>query len=110
MDVGQERWNEAEGWVRYGAGRPPSNAQLVLVFGATDRLRDPAPLAELSARYPRALAFGCSTSGEIADTQIFDDSIVATALRFEGTDIAAASTAIANEADSHAAGERLGAQ
>jgi len=110
MQVGQERWSSAEGWVRSGAGPSPTDAQLVFVFGATDRLRDPARLAELSALYPRALAFGCSTSGEIAGTQIFDDSIVVTALLFESTEISAASTPIANEMDSYAAGRRLGEQ
>lgn len=110
MEVGQGRWSEATGWVEDGVRLRPTEAQLLFVFGATDRLRDPARLAELSAMYPRALAFGCSTSGEIAGTQIFDDSIVATALRFERTEIAGASTTIGNEADSYAAGRRLGEQ
>lgn len=110
MEVGQGRWTEADGWVQSDAGLPPAGAQLVLVFGATDRLRDPVRLVEVSALYPRALVFGCSTSGEIAGTQIFDDSIVATGIRFDRTDIVTASTTIADEADSYAAGRRLGQQ
>lgn len=110
MKVQQERWNEAEGWRRDGTSPSPSVAQLVLVFGATERLRDASRLQELKARHPEALLFGCSTSGEIADTQVLDDSIVATALAFDRTTLQVASTAIASEADSHAAGCRLGAR
>ena len=110
MYVEQAHWSAAAGWERCGAPQAAADAQLVFVFGATERLRDTARLAEVSALYPLALAFGCSTSGEIAGTQIFDDSIVATALRFERTTIAVASSPIGNEADSHAAGRRLAEQ
>jgi len=82
----------------------------VLVFGATDTLRDPSKLTELRSLYPSASLFGCSTSGEIAGAQVFDDSIVATAVRLANTAVRMTSTPIEGESDSHAAGGRLARQ
>lgn len=110
MHVEQRGWTPAAGWVRYGPVAPSVEAELVLVFGATDRLRDPARCDELTRLYPQAILFGCSTAGEIAGTQVFDDTIVATAVRFDRTTVKTASTPMAGEGDSHAAGARLGAQ
>ncbi|MGE0703386.1 MAG: FIST signal transduction protein [Vicinamibacterales bacterium] len=110
MQVGQQQWTEEQGWRHYGESPVPRDAQLVLVFGATDRLRDPSRLTDLRSLCPDAALFGCSTSGEIAGPQVFDDSIVGTALRFENTKVRVASTPIESEADSHAAGCRLAGQ
>jgi hypothetical protein len=82
-------------------------AQLVLVFAASGRIRDTARLDELRAAYPRAVLVGCSTSGEIAGTQVLDDAIVATALEFESTTVRVVGTGIADSLDSRAAGQRL---
>jgi hypothetical protein len=109
MHIEQRRWTPAAGWAPTRHTRPP-RAQLVFVFGATDRLRDSTALVDLSAIYPGARLFGCSTSGEIAGAQVYDDSIVATAVTFEYTTVALVSTPIADEEDSDRAGRRLAAQ
>jgi hypothetical protein len=82
-------------------------ADLVLIFGGTDVLRDGALCSETAAVYPRALPFGCSTAGDIFGTQVSDDSLVATAVRFESTRVAGVSTRIEGPQDSFAAGGRL---
>lgn len=107
MRVEQRQWTPAQAW-----GDPPPStlpgAQLVMVFGAGARLADPQVLSPLAARYPGAVLFGCSTAGEIADTIVSDDTVVATALQFAATDVRLATTEVAGEADSFTAGERLG--
>jgi len=60
-------------------------AQLVLLFGSPSLLKQQSLLQELQQVYPSAHLFGCSTAGEISNTQVFDNSLVATAIQFEQT-------------------------
>jgi len=106
MKIAQSQWREGHGWSGC-ADDVAAAAQLVLVFGATDRLRGSERIVELKTRYPKACLFGCSTAGEILGTEVFDDSIVATALQFESTTLEIAETSIDGELDSCAAGQRL---
>jgi hypothetical protein len=62
-------------------------AQLVLVFAGPATWRDERWLAELRAWCPAAQLLGCSTAGEIAGTEVTDDSVVATAVTFAGTQV-----------------------
>jgi hypothetical protein len=107
LRVTQHQWSAAGGWpASSGAGR---DAQLVMTFGARQRLADPDVLAPLRARFPKAAFFGCSTSGEIAGTTVSDDTVVASALAFDRTEVRLAATSLAGEADSDGAGRRLAA-
>lgn len=60
-----------------------SDRTLVIAFAAPRFGRQPAPLIELAAAYPRATMIGCSSAGEIDQTRILDDSIIAAVVRFE---------------------------
>lgn len=61
------------------------NANLVFVFGAIKRFSD-AKLGEyMKSRYPSAQIIGCSTSGEINPSGVFDDSLQITAVLWEKT-------------------------
>ena len=64
-------------------------------------------LAAVRDAYPRAEIVGCSTAGEIYGTIVADDSLVTTALHFDGTSIACARVAIEDPAASLVAGRRL---
>src|SRR5438552_5319975 len=55
---------------------------LVLAFAASEFARNPAPFAELAAAFPQSLLVGCSTSGEIAGTQVSDASVSVAVARF----------------------------
>jgi hypothetical protein len=107
MKVEQRRWRSGDGWT--GDARLAAQAQLVLVFGAGNRIGEAQRIAELIDAYPQAHLVGCSTAGEILGTEVSDDSIVATALQFDATTIEIVETPIDGEADSLAAGERLAA-
>ena len=61
----------------------------------------------VAAAHPAAYRFGCSTAGDIFGTQVADDSLVITAVRFERTRVLGRSTRISGPEDSLAAGERL---
>lgn len=64
---------------------PLSTASLVLVFGSVKRFSESKLQATLKARYPTAQIIGCSTSGEINATGVFDDSLQITAIQWEKT-------------------------
>jgi len=107
MKVEQFTWTEAETWKPFPPGSLGPSAQLVMIFCGTTICRKPALLKEIRAFYPEAHLFGCSTAGEIAGTQVLDDSLVLTAIHFEHTQIRGANISIGSMAESYVAGERL---
>ncbi len=82
-------------------------AQLVLLFGATSIWHESAMLAQLRAACPQAHLLGCSTAGEIHGTEVSDESLVATAVTFEHTQLRGAAVNLQNAGESCAAGEQL---
>lgn len=110
MRVTQSNWSRSRGWVPC---RPTASAeppQLVLMFGARELLGAGALLAELHAAYPDAHIAGCSTAGEIAGTQVLDDTVVVTTLHFGATQIQGACVAVDDITHSAATGAALVAQ
>lgn len=105
MKVEQSHWTPS-GWDGGGPKGDP-HAQLVLVFGGTKQVVEAAWLPALRAAYPAAYLFGCTTAGEIAGTQVHDDSLVATAVRFEHARVQLAQVRMSDAADSADAGARL---
>jgi len=85
MQTKQLRWTAQQGWEPCTPEGSTSSAQLVLVFGNTDVLKTESSLHTLRTAYPSAYFLGCSTAGEIYDTQVTEDSLVATAIQFEQT-------------------------
>src|SRR5512146_1461817 len=75
-------------------------AQLVLIFAATELLRDRTLYDRVRAAYPRAHLCGCSTAGEIGGTRVLDDSMVVTAVEFQHTRLATATTDLTSSAGS----------
>jgi hypothetical protein len=107
MLIEQKHWTDTTGWRISRTTddmRPP---QLVLFFGAPEALAIPATLDALRADYPDASIVGCSTAGEICETQVDDGSIVATAIHFEHTRVRTACHPLADARDSAAVGERI---
>ena len=107
MEVEQFRWTGGHGWEPAAPGGLADRAQLVLAFGSTAVLRDGVQLAALRQAYPRAHLLGCSTAGEIFGTQVGDNTLVATAVRFEATRVAGALVTVRDADDSAAAGATL---
>jgi hypothetical protein len=88
----------------------PGSAGLVLLFAAPEAMDSPAIFDDIARKYPRFHVLGCSTSGEIAGTSIFDGSISGAVVVFESTLLASATARAARQADSYAAGVSIAEQ
>ncbi|MBT8193729.1 MAG: FIST C-terminal domain-containing protein [Acidimicrobiia bacterium] len=86
-----------------------SDRTLVLVFGASSFLDNAEPINELVAAFPSSHIVGCSSSGEIFEDTISDDSLAVAVAQFEATDVRVAVTPIGSES-SVAAGVELARQ
>jgi len=87
MDLLTARWSPKTGWSTPLPGWDGPRT-LVLVFGGSGLLEDDTPLHSLVAAYPGSAMVGCSTSGEILDTDVFDGSLTVAVARFEHTTLA----------------------
>jgi hypothetical protein len=106
MNVTQCQWTRSAG-LQPGPAESDPSPQLALLFGSRASLTDSDSIASIGRRFPNATLLGCSTAGEILDSSIYDDTVSVTAIRFDATRIVAVSVAIANPADSRAAGATL---
>src|SRR3972149_7054364 len=87
MDIAQRRWTAEKGW---GETSPKEvkNPDLVLLFGGTDLLSDHKWFDEVRAWYPKAHIVSASTAGEIFGTEVTDNTLVVTAIKFGKTRVA----------------------
>lgn len=88
-----------------GAGR----ADLLVVFGASSFAREVEPFNELADAFPSARIVGCSTSGEIHDRLVEDETLSVAAVTFDATPIVLACAPITADT-SKGAGATLGAE
>ncbi len=101
-------WTAANGWQTAGPVGA-TRAQLVLYFGQTALLENPAgPLAELRQRYPHARLAGCSTAGEILGSNVRDGSVAALALEFRHSSVRTEAVTVTAATESFAAAAELG--
>ncbi len=78
--------------------------QLVLVFGAVERMTENGLVESLKSAFPAAELAGCTTAGEIGAGGVSDGALVVVALRFSGSRVQLAATDLADMEDSRAAG------
>lgn len=107
LHVEQRTWTATDAWRTVHDAGGLADAQLVLLFGSNDAITDDARVAPIRAAYPKAQLVGCSTAGEICGTTVADDTLVATALRFEHTAIRVAVEPLRRAAQSAEVGEHL---
>lgn len=86
MKTQQLVYSANDGWKTMG--EPLDNPQLVLVFASIDLLEDSGNIQHLMRTFPSAQLVHASTSGEIWQSYVTDNTIVATAIQFEKTSIA----------------------
>jgi hypothetical protein len=109
MKTEQNVWTQKTGWQPSAPGTLGKSAQLVLVFAASELLKQSPLLKELEGVYPNARLVGCSTGGEIYDTTVYDDSLTIVAINFEKTTVRSYEIEVDSAEDSFLAGERLAA-
>jgi hypothetical protein len=64
-----------------------AKAQLVLAFGERTFLEKTKPYQKLNELYPNADIVICSTSGQISNTNLVENNLIATAISFDKTQI-----------------------
>jgi hypothetical protein len=87
MRIEQNQWTENKGWEKPLEQNQQKSAQLVLIFGTTELLKQDKYISEVKSAYPNAQLCGCSTAGEIYGTTVSDNSLTTTALIFEKTNV-----------------------
>ncbi|MBX7156462.1 MAG: FIST C-terminal domain-containing protein [Candidatus Kapaibacterium sp.] len=105
MKTSQLIWTAANGW------SVPTNPivapQLILVFGNRYELEKPETFGQLRTYFPTGSIVIVSTSGEILDSNVYDNSIVATAIEFEKTTVECTSLQLSDSSNSFDAGIHL---
>jgi hypothetical protein len=107
MKIEQKRWTKASGWEIHPASKKLDKVDLVLLFTSRDQMSQPSTFRELRKSYPTAVLLGCTTAGEIYNTQVTDESVVYTAIQFEHTQLRAVSLPIAHMDQSYKVGQKL---
>jgi hypothetical protein len=107
MKIAQYKYTEKTGWSFINGEEILENANLVLVFGSTLNIKNNTSLSHLKNKFSKAIFIGSSTSGEILGTNVFDNTIVATAILFEKTKIIYKCIEISTAEESFKAGESL---
>ncbi|MFN4082467.1 MAG: FIST signal transduction protein [Bacteroidia bacterium] len=87
MQISQLKYTTLTGWQVLSNGIENNKAQVVFVFGSTELVKNNIGISEIKSMFPAAIITGCSTSGEIAETHVYDNTLIATALFFEKTNI-----------------------
>ena len=111
MFIEQKLFTSANGWETIRDDKfEKSTTDLVLVFGSKELLKDENLYKSLAETYPVAKIVLNSTSGEIIDVKVNDDSLSLTAIKFEKTEIKTGSVSINDHTNSFEAGAALAGQ
>ncbi len=110
MKTEQSIFNKGKGWTKKLGEGLGETAQLVFLFGETDLLKDKNHFDSVRIAYPNAEIVGCSTSGEICEAEIFNTSIVCTAVYFGKTKIKVVKEKIQSMDESFLIGKKLADQ
>lgn len=107
MKISQHKFNTEQGWIEMSNDANAQNVQLLMIFGATDLIKEAKNYFEIKNKYPNAIITGCSTSGEIINTQVNDNTLVATAVEFESSFLVSKCTAIHSSEESYSKAKEL---
>lgn len=107
MKTEQKHWTAEGGWQDLKNESLGDLADLVLVFGSRALLKDASKYDEIRGFYPSANIVLGSTSGEIVEDLVYDDSLAVTALSFEKTELKVVSMNIDQAKDSFDAGVQV---
>jgi hypothetical protein len=108
MQIEQKKWTPENTWETLRSDlRDSKEYQLVLVFGSRTLLSSMGFYDEIRNNYPKAQILMNSTSGEIIDTQVNDDTISLTAIRFGNTQFKTTSVNILEFKSAELAGNQI---
>lgn len=107
MRIEQKIWTRKKRWQTVSASENTFAPNLVLVFGKRELLEKKEYFGEIKNFYPEADILFASTSGEIVDDSVSDESIAVTAIEFEKTKLKFAELKINENLNSFQAGSLL---
>lgn len=107
MKTEQLLYSTPEGWQMIENNNLTSKAQLVFIFGNRELLKKQEHIDYIKNQYPDAQIFGCSTSGEICDTTLYNEHLVCTAVWFEKSAIKTTSENIGSMEESFSTGVKI---
>jgi hypothetical protein len=111
MKIEQKKFSSSHGWETLRNDHfKSSGSDLVIVFGSKDLLKDDSLYKDIQSEYPVANIIMNSTSGEIMDVHVNDETISLTAIKFDKTRLKTGSVSIASHANSFDAGCALAKQ
>ncbi|MFT5914857.1 MAG: hypothetical protein ACJAWV_000991 [Flammeovirgaceae bacterium] len=84
MKTSQKLWTAKDGWEEIN-GEGSINPQVVLAFGGRKTLENASHFDNIKSSFPNADILMASTSGEIIDVEVHDDSVAVTAIEFQST-------------------------
>lgn len=97
------KWNQLNG----SEGFDNQLCQLVLMFGAGEKVVLREVYNHIRNEYPNARIISCSTSGEILDDGVFDDTVAVTAIQLERSTIRCAKMSVNKGVNSYETGKTL---
>jgi hypothetical protein len=106
MHSQQITWSPQTGWTPAKAQQ--EGVSLVFYFGTRQMLACGARYEELRKMFPAAHILGCSTGGQINNSDISDDEIVAAAISFNATRLRLVCQDISDPKESRNCGETIG--
>jgi len=83
---------------------------LITAFGSKQTIDEIGLHSVLRESYPKALLIGCSSAGEICDTNVLDNTVVVAFIKFNSTVVQGSMIKISEKEDSFSAGEYLSAK
>ena len=84
-----------------------AKSQLAIVFGSGELASNPTNFDTLRSKFPNAAIVTCSTAGEIIGEEVYDDTLIATAIQFEKATVRCINTSIGEHANSFETGQFL---
>jgi hypothetical protein len=107
MQIEQLSFEPGQGWRTRAGHLGTRRPDLVFVFGGRHLLESGAGMDDLRRRFHGARLVMASTSGELIGTEVTEDTLAATAIAFDKTRVACASTRVSEATGSYDAGKRL---
>ena len=101
------RFEKGKGWGSELTSELDSSNTLVLAFASPSFRDNLDPLLELGKQLPNSIIVGCSTSGEIFDSELSDNSISVAIAQFERTQLRISTQTVETSSDSLSAGEKI---
>ncbi len=94
-------------WNHPNISAETTSPDLLLCFGSKDQLQHPDGYRYLLSQFPNSSVIVASTSGEINNDAVCDDTIVATGITFEKSTIVTHKVNVRDHSDSYFAGKSL---